>query len=360
MISIRPITSRLSSRILGTSLSDTAERSIELAPETSIPVMPPIMLDGEVERIRSHHVDCRPDDNAERLTRDMLRQGPTRIHLLRNAIIANGTLLGPNFFDRIAPARKRFILRGDLEHVPEAALCSTFLIHKYFGHWLREGLALEQLASDLRLRPLVVDQSPWLHEASYRDLLDMRARRVSLAWCDRLWVAEDRRFNRHFIERYERLRERLRAAIGPPSPSGVRAFISRGKMSQGRRLANEDEVQSALSRCGFVLLDPECMEARDIAIILANARLVVSPEGSAMAHAAIAMPRGSGLITIIGAQHFNMPYKDVADIIGFRFGLTIADAVDADSYSQPVDRLLRTIDLVDKAVDGSDHAGRCR
>jgi hypothetical protein len=351
MISIRPITSRLASRLLGRSLGDSAERTIELAPATSYRVDPPIMIPGEAERIKAHHSDSVPAFNFERLTMREFVQGPTRIHLLRDVVIADGTLLARGAFDRIAPARKRFLLQGELEHIEEAALCSTFLTQKYFGHWLREGIALEELSADLDLPAVVVDRTPWLHEASYRNVLGLNPHRTAHARCDRLWVAEDRRYNLYFLERYNRARRRVRAHAGDPSRVTGRFFISRGNLGDGRHLANEEALRRALGSHGFTPLDPERMDASGIVRALASARLVVSPEGSALAHAEIAMPRGAGLIAIIGAQHFNLPHKEIADILGLRFGMTIADPVDADHFSQPIDRLLQTIDLVDAAVD---------
>jgi hypothetical protein len=86
------------------------------------------------------------------------------------------------------------------------------------------------------------------------------------------------------------------------------------------------------------------MKANELVSILSRASIVVTPEGSAISHATIAMPKGSTLLTIIGAQHFNMPYKVLCDALGIRFALTVADAVDASDFSQPVDRLLKTID----------------
>ena len=93
------------------------------------------------------------------------------------------------------------------------------------------------------------------------------------------------------------------------------------------------------------------MAATAIARKLSDARLVVSPEGSALAHAAIAMPRGAGLLAIIGAQHFNLTYKALSDVLGFRFGMAIADALDEQQFSQPVEALLKTVDLLEAAID---------
>ncbi len=280
-----------------------------------------------------------------------MEQGPTRMHLVRDAIIADGTLLTTKYFQRLAPEKRKFLLQGSPQRIEEAALCSTYWTQKYFGHWLREGLTLELLAEDNGLHALVLDQKPWTHEAGYRDMLSLHPRRTNLARCDRLWVYDFFQLNGGFTEAYGRLRSRIRAKVGASELSNGRVFLERSQAGLARTLANNDEVREVLGSRGFTVIDPGLMDAREIATILAGARLVVSPEGSALAHAAIAMPPGAGLLTIMGAQHFNMPYKAISDALGFKFGLTFAEPVDGDRFSQPVDRLVRVIDLMEDALE---------
>jgi Glycosyltransferase 61 len=353
MISLRPVTSRVVARLFRTSVASSASQTLELSPRVQCSVDEPLMLADAPARIRRHHLDSDPALNIERLTRTLVEQGPTRMHLLRDIIIADGAVMARNFFERLAPVKRRVLALGEPEHIEEAVLCTTYFTEKYFGHWLREGLALEQLATDQGLMPLVLDRPPWTHESSYRRIVSMHPRRARLARCDRLWIVEESRYNSHFAERYHRVRDRLRVAVGAAPSANLRVLLGRGRTAKTRILANEDEVRRALGEHGFIALEPESMDAADLASILAAARMVVAPEGSALAHATIAMPRGSGLLTILGAQHFNMNYKAICDTLDFRFGFTIADAVGRDQFRQPIDPLLRTIDLIESAVERS-------
>jgi glycosyl transferase family 61 len=311
----------------------------------------PIMLPDEPSRIVGHHNESVAPINFERLTQRVMQQGPTRLHLVRDSIIADGTLLTAKYFQRIAPEKRKFLVQGSPEPIEEAVLCSTYWTQKYFGHWLREGFTLEQMAQDNGLEALVLDHKPWTHETGYRAMLSLDPKRTNLAWCDRLWVFDFFQLNNGFSDAYGRLRSRLRAELGAGGNSNGRVFLERSDRGLTRTLANNDEVREALLKLGFVVINPELMDARELATILAGARLVVSPEGSALAHAAIAMPRGAGLLTIMGAQHFNMPYKAISDALGFKFGLTFADPVDKERFSQPIERLLRVIDLMEDALD---------
>jgi capsular polysaccharide biosynthesis protein len=274
------------------------------------------------------------------------------MHLLRDVVIADGTVLAASAYDRIVPGKPRMVLTGAPETIAEGALCTTQVTQRYFGHWLKDGITNELLAADCQLEPLVLTRPPSFHEAGYRALLGLQARPTDYAWIDRLWLLEDWELNRHFISRFERLRERLRAAVGASGQLGSsRIFVSRGATGIGRGLANEAELQGKLAARGFEILEPEKLTAAEMASKLVSARLVVSPEGSANAHALLAMPKGGALLTIIGAQHLNLFPKLVCDTTGLRFGLTIADAVDEERFSQPIDRLLHTIDLMEAAMD---------
>lgn len=357
MISLRPITSRFRSKLLSTSIVDAAETTVELPSCAVRAVELPIMLPGAPARILGHHSSSAPALNVKRLNSSLIEQGPTRLHLLRDVIIADGTVLSTKFFDRIAAKRKSFIVRGNPEEISEAMLCSTWFTERYFGHWLREGLSFEQLAADRHLTAIVHDRDPWVHEASYRRLLGFNARRVALARCDRLWVIEEPRYNDQFANRYKRIRKRLHDRIAVRTESPARVFLSRGNLAIGRTLRNEEQVRHELGARGFTIVDPEVLDAEEIAHTLASARLVVAAEGSALAHAAIALPSGAGMIAIMGAQHFNMNYKGVSDALDLHFGFTVADAVDREGFSQPIDRLLRAIDLVEERVAPKQKTG---
>lgn len=349
--SIRPVTSRIAARIFRTKLISGAERTVRLATGNSRSVEPPVMLADEPARIRAHHAESSPVVNFGLLTSRKIEHGPTQMHLLRDVIIADGAILMPRSYDRFAPGARRWFLHEEFDCPPESVLCSTYMTEKYFGHWLREGMSHELLAQDLGLPALVHDGPMKLHEQGYRQLLALFPNRTTFAHCDRLWVLDDTAQNAHWLARYERLRKTIRSRIKAPRKGMDRVFIARGDIAQGRRLANREEVRSELAKRGWIILEPEKQSAEMVARTLAKARLVISPEGSALGHAAITLPRGAGVLTIIGAQHFNMPYKGLCDALGIRFGLTVADEVNQSDFSQPIDRLLRAIDLLDTAIE---------
>jgi capsular polysaccharide biosynthesis protein len=251
------------------------------------------MLPDEPGRALGHHRDSDPHRNMALLEGRGLLQGPTRMHLLRDVLIADGAVLAAGAYDRIAPGRRRLLLTGKPRSMDEGALCSSYVNQKYFGHWLKDGLAHEQLAADRKLEALVLDRRPWAHEAGYRDLVSLHPHRVGFARCDRLWILEDHELNGYFVERYQRIRDRLRSSVGAPAEATGRVFLARGEQGHGRGLANRMEVRAELQRRGFTVLVPEETEAEEIARTLSGARLIVSPEGSALAHAAIAAPPGA-------------------------------------------------------------------
>src|SRR5438270_10279879 len=115
MISFRPISSRIATKLLGFSLADSAELMLELSPPAIRSLPPAIMLPDDTLRIKRHHAYSAPALNNERLTASRMMQRSTRMYLLRDAIIADGTILSRSFFDRIAPERRRMLVRGEPE-----------------------------------------------------------------------------------------------------------------------------------------------------------------------------------------------------------------------------------------------------
>lgn len=333
-LSFRPISARLASRVLRRSLIESAERSIEIAPATTWEVEPPIILPGQAERIIGYHSDSSPSVSLSRLTQRSIEQGPTRMHLVRNAYVSGGAVMTRTAYDRIAAGSRRPALRRPAVEIAECALCSTHMTERYFGHWLKDGVAHELLAVDEGLSPIVMDVTRYAHRPAYREMLGLYPKETRDAHCDRLWIFEDHEMNAHFVARYERLRQR----IGQQKPA-TKIFLARGS-GVSRPLLNEDEIRAALP--DFTFINPDEATASEIAEALSKASLVVAPEGSAISHAMIAMPRNSTLLTIIGAQHFNMLYKGLCDALGIRFALTIADSC-GDGFKQPVGPLLDTI-----------------
>jgi len=336
------------SRLRGRSLVDAAEQSVEISPATTWPGKPAIFLPGELDRIVGHASTSDPQSNLARLAGEPIRQGAANAHLLRNIVVADGSLLASGYHEAISSKRRRWRLPKRLAPIAEGAFCSTKMTEQYFGHWLTDGLAHELWAQDQSLTPLVLPSPPGrVHEPGYRVLTGMSARVIELALVDRLWLVEDHELSASRVGRLERLRQRVRQSIETNGPTHV--FIRRGATAVGRSLVNEPEVIEALQRRGFAILSPETSEPNTIAKALANARVIVSVEGSAMAHAVMAAPAASTLVAIMPPSRTNCIFKSYADVLGMRYGLTVGEPLGEESFSQPIERLLHLLDLVEQS-----------
>ena len=343
MISARPTTSRVISRILHATLESEADKIVEISPSTSRPARPAIALPDETDRI-IRGLAASDRDTMPRLTSPFFTQGSAYAYRLRNALIADGSVMIDRAYANFTSAKRNWILRGPFERIEEGALCSSNVIEQYFGHWLTDGLSQELLACDGGLMPLTLTPpTQRIHEVGYRTLLEMQSHAVNVARVGSLWIFEDGELSPHRVARIERMRDRLRRAISSVGPT--RIYITRGVKGALRSLVNENEVIDLLAARGFSILSPEQSNSRMIVEQLRSAHIVVSVEGSALAHAAIAVPRGAGLFVIQPPRRFNLLWKSYCNVLDFNFGYTVADAVGDYEFRQPIDRLSRALDL---------------
>ena len=348
MLSIRPLTSRLFARITGRHIFDEAELVREIAPAAAWEVRPTISLPNEVDRIVRHHPVSIAANNLSLVHDTLIKQGPTRAHLLRDVVIASGALMTTRACDTISSERRQAILHRPLDQIAAGAFCSTTMTERYFGHWLMDGLSHELLASDIESSPLSFAGSNRAHEPGYREILAMQTHEVSFAKVQRLWVLQDCELNQNRAARLRRIRARLGNAAVDEGHSHV--FISRGSTGVGRTLVNEMELCEVLSKRGFNIIEPEVMSAKAIAQELHRARIIISVEGSAIAHAMLACPQGAGLLVIQPPRHFNMIWRTYCGIFGMPFAFTVGTAVASESFHQPIGRLMDSIDLLEREI----------
>ncbi|WP_205479161.1 glycosyltransferase family 61 protein [Sphingomonas arenae] len=359
MLSIRPVTSRLFARLGKRHLVDAAVERRVIAPPVERPSKPLISLPDEADRTRGHHPDSTPSTNLARLRCEPVRQGESFALRLRDVIIADGTVMARTALSVVAERRRRMLLRSPVEQLDEGTFCSTYVTERYFGHWLKDGLSHELWARDQGSQPLVLTSPPGrVHEPGYRQLSGLAARHVDTARVGELWYLHDHELSDDRVARLQRIRARIRAAVPADGPSHV--FMSRGSSGAGRTLANEAEVEAMLTGLGFAILKPETSTPWEIARTLSSARVVISPEGSALSHAVMTAPQGTTLVVLQPPFHLNMIYKTFADALDFHFAYAVGDPVSEDAFVQPLDRLRRLLDIVDRLAQRFGVSDRLR
>ncbi len=348
MFSLRPLTARIVRPLDAEGFWRGAE-TVEIDPAGRVERAPALHLPDELDRIVAHYPGVAPRDDLDRLLHTDRVEPATIARIIPDVIVADGTLLRHGAVQVLRPGPKRKILRGDFTTLPEAMLCADYVIDRYFGHWVADGWSREQLAVERGMVPMVLDPDRFGHSAGYRALIDLPARRLADTRVKRLWLIDDRGYNPARMERFRRVRARLRAAVaGGNGPPGV--FIRRGTQAAGRTLRNEDEVIAALATRGFAVIAPDAMAPAAIAATLRDARIVIGVEGSALAHANAVLDAGACVFAIQSPTSFNTIHRLATADAGLRFAFSVGDPAAGDDFTMPVARLLRAVAMVEEAM----------
>jgi hypothetical protein len=346
MFTIRPVTSRILRRLAERPFSQIAEETKVLSPGRTWTARPIIHLPDTWDRLIAHSPYAQPEKNNQQIVCKDFPQGQTIAYRFKDVLIADGAVMGSAWTQSITQQKRRPVIKGSCEYIGDGALCSTPISATYFGHWLHDQLPHEVLASELNLQPLTVKGAFRPNERGYRAMTNLHAQEVDTARVENLWMFSDHELNDHRVRRIEEVRGRIRSAV--PSGGPKRVFIGRGPSAVGRALLNEAEIAAAMEAVGVAYLVPEQMEPAEIAWSLRDAEIVFGPEGSALAHAICAMPHGSTFFTIMPPRQFNLIFRLYAEAIQVRYALDFGSDAGEDSFTMPVDRIMRMLDRIEK------------
>jgi capsular polysaccharide biosynthesis protein len=346
-LKLRPFSARVLKKLFHGTLADEAVETHELWEGTETQQLPAITLPGELDRIRKIN-----ELSTDELQNAWMAEGvqvhpPTIAYRLRNVLVMDGSVYGCRSFDKLRDRSRSLMNFGEIERFQDGQLCTAIYIERFFGHWITDGLPLEILAHERQQAAITLIRAPWMHEVGYREIISLRSRPVETAYFENLWIVDDRGLNRGRIGRLEKVRSRVRQAVGTKGPTHV--FIRRGNTGVSRALVNEEEIVSSLEARGFTILNPEASSARQIAAALTNVRIVVLVEGSAQGHVSLCAPAHCVRVMIQPPERFNAIGKAYSDGLGQRFAIVVPDMAQQGFY-QPLDALLRTIELAERSL----------
>lgn len=323
-------------------VAELASQTYEIAPAERGLIPPAVFLPGQDERIVSA-VFSRPEYREE------IRGGREVVHaacvarLLEDVILADGVLYKADAATFLAHHRRPFPPVLVQEESRRCALYDSPGGIRFFGQWLLDDVLAYPLAQAEGI-PVTVSRTMSPHEREYESLLGMKALPVRATRFKELVVFEDFGQTSHKRARFAAVRERLMAGIDRSPRPGV--FFLRNKAVKGRMLLNKWELADRLAKTrGLTTVAPLSASVRDILSTCAGARLVVSVEGSQIAHALPAMAPGAALLVIMPPDRFCTVFKDIADREGFRFGFVVGKPAPGGFTVDP-DEVERTIDLL--------------
>ena len=277
---VLPLTARVRAKALGKSpLSARASDVVEISPAENRSQPAAIALPGEFDRVLSVQEDTSIAAELDRLRPRERLHAATIAYRLDDVVFGDGTLYYGRGYDVIRSRTGRLLLPHNAEVLTELQLCTNYVIDRYFGHWLIDGLCLELLAEQRSLPALTTARTPWLHEPGYREISGLNTLRSRNARVERLWVIDDRGINHSWISRIEQLRDR--SAFGAIAKWRLSvSCLPRGVLGTKRNLVNSIEVHEALMRLGFDIINPENEEVHCIVEKLSTAEIAIAVEGS--------------------------------------------------------------------------------
>jgi hypothetical protein len=241
-----------------------------------------------------------------------------------------------------------------------------FRLTKY---WKGTALLLGAANSDNYYHWMVDSMPRWkmLQAANWSDydfvLLHSRPVPFQDEILDRLNVPRTKRLrcSKNFVHQFERLivpsmpfpPEHIEPwaisflrSLFPENASGPKkVYLHRGA---GRRcLANEMELETALTGLGFISVDPQRLTVLEQAKLLSSAQCVVGPHGGALTNL-IFTPPGALLLELFHPEHKNDCYVNMARACGHRYAGLDGHAIPASDnrmleYTVDVPAVLRLV-----------------
>ena len=340
---------RLAKRLLlgPGSLDAAAFRRDVLCPEEVEKILPAVFLPGQLDRVSKQQTGAwgykaRDEAIAEAIS-TTVTYAPTIAYHIENAILFDGRIFAGRFKYPIAE-KSLFESRANEEnHIKSAALASSYLGTKYFGHWLADDCTRYLLAEDMN-SPLCVRMPAYAHRHQYQTYFGQHWAPTDRAHIDHLVIYQDFSQNSLKQRRYKKLRGRIKAHF-PKSDSNTCVYLRRGETGVLRTIQNEREIVDALAKRGFTVLDVATDNLECIIGTLINAKIVVSMEGSHIAHCTFTIPENSGLLILEPPDRFSGVHRSQAGCLGIRFGFVVGDHGDS-GYRFSLPEILNTIDLL--------------
>jgi hypothetical protein len=328
------------------SLESQAHRRWTICDGETTRVPPALYPQGSLDRITAFSPWVRPENEMRSLRGDRIEHAATLAFEVHGVEIVDGLLYKGPCEHRSGYGEARWFLGAGArrESLDRAWVVSTNGGCHYFGIWARADLPTEELPPGDERR-LVMPNVGFAHEPGYRRLLaSPGATAVQWARVGALMFLRDFGENRSKEARYRALRQRLRERVVSSRPSfGV--YLKRGATGERRVIANEAALDAFLGSRGFKVVEPAVLSPEQIAAQMLDARLVISCEGSHLAHSIYTMADDATLLVLQPPERFSLAFKAFTDRLGMRFAFVVGRPsqegfeVDLDELAGFIDRI---------------------
>jgi Glycosyltransferase 61 len=331
----------------GTLESTACERET-LCPSERAQASPAIHLPGQFERVTGSPPESTKEREIEQLTCRDVTHAATIAYHFRNVVLIDGQIYAGELK---YPVRDESIARSKSAspvYLEKAALASSLLGNRYFGHWLKDDCLTYMLAGRFS-KPLCVEPSfDAPHIGNYQRYFNQEWSYTQRAYIDHLVVFQDYGQNRSKRDRCVHLNDAIVHRFGNKRNAPL-VFFRRGNTGAPRPIENEPELIEMLLQRGFSVVDAETQSLESLLESLTGARIVVSMEGSHLAHCAFSAPHKSAVLVLQPPDRFASAHRGWTMALGVKFGFVVGRCGET-GYIFSGGEILRTLDLLMKAL----------
>lgn len=339
LVRLNPLVAPVIRRILGAGVPQTEI----LQPAEIEVVRPPALLPGMLERVSSTDEHSVLADELAAARATVVTHAPVLRHTYRHALVRRSGFATWRHGERYHRAMRMAELAGPVQRVSDLRYCHSYLIWRYFGHWLTDAIPSALIAPDegaLWMPP----HPDWGHAREYLSALGLPALTAPVVHADRLTVYQDFGQGSHKQARYAVIRDRLYSRFGGDAARDC-VYLRRGRTGAARWIANEAALIDQLVARNWRILDIETAGLEDLQRALCAARAVISIDGSHLDHAHLALQAGGVMVILMPQDKFSSRQLGPCRAHRVAPGLVVLAGTQAAGYHVDPDEVLRTVDL---------------
>jgi hypothetical protein len=344
---LRPHLRHLLRGIAGpTTLASAATHYEIVCPEEVAELHPAVFLEGQLERVTA------VSKFSTIQYQIAAASGPTAIHAptiafhIPSAALVDGSIYSGRLRHFVAPKEITSSSSRPIE-IDVAPLASNMIGTQFFGHWLTDDCT-QYLLGEAYGSPLCLQRPAYRDQSAYEAYFKQDWTPISSARVKDLIIFQDFSQNSHKKRRYQVLSGRLRTYFATREPS-LLLYLRRGSTGVFRPISNEDQLIQILLKQGFIVADIQSDSVEELLEKLVNAKIVVSLEGSHIAHCCFSLPEGAGLVVLSIPSKFTAVHRGWTEARSIRFGFIIGSETD-DGYRYEPKEVLQTLELMFKAL----------
>lgn len=325
---------KILSKIISMSRSDfTKATKITVQPEEVVETKKTFLPAGHLEKIKATDPMTTLEFEISRITNKITTHAPTILYELSNVQVRPNLIYNEKFFLPLPSKSRKEILGANFNDDP-IFIPASFLSQRYFGHFMHDDLPGFFLAKKFNAKYALPYPINYPHATQLMQILSLELQGVHQGKIKKMYISSDFSQNSNKIARYLEVKDQIAHQFQLKCAGNNKCvYIKRGNSGAARILLNEDELINFLTLRGWVIIDPEVLNAKDILNKLFNSKLVMSVEGSALSHTLFSISSEGAIITLQPPRRFASIYKGIFDAMNIRFGIYIcSEGLDEKSF----------------------------